>query len=68
MKNVPRWHPHHDVLWTSREHQFNALYKIYYYNTFKSIVSVNQQEKKQLSLLNVSEISERRLKVVLIAS
>ena len=32
VKIVPRWRPNYDVLRTSQEHQFNALYKICYYN------------------------------------
>ena len=39
-ENVPRWRPHYDVLRMSLEHQFNAFYKIYYYNIIKVSFSV----------------------------
>ena len=35
VKNVPIWRPHY-VQRKSRKSQFNALYRIYYYNIFKA--------------------------------
>ena len=43
---------------TSREDPFNALYKIYYYKIFKEYFQHTTWKKKQLSLTNVSQISE----------
>ena len=59
----------HIMIFYGRSENINLTHSIKFITiTLLSIVSVNQQEKKQLSLPNVSEISERRLKVVLIAS
>ena len=35
VKNVPRWRRPYDVLGMSGERQFNAFYKICYYNIIK---------------------------------
>ena len=67
VKNVPTWRPHYDVLRTPRERQFNALYKIYYYNIFE-IVSVYQEEAKTTELIQCLINFGRRPKDVLIAS
>ena len=59
----------HIMIFYGRPENINLTHSIKFITiTLLSIVSVNQQEKKQLSLPNVSEISERRLKIVLIAS
>ena len=54
MKNLPRRRPHYDVPRTSRERQFDTLYKIYYYNIFKAYFQRTTKKQKQLSLSNYS--------------